>query len=966
MLTHRPFRNNPRVRMLTWTVWLCAGVASSAFARGAELNVTWRVGEGGALTAQVGPQEFVFRPEITLLFTPDDPKLAMRPADIKRVSYNVPSWHTGVGGTAEGVRNVDTAVAGGDGLDPSILAGDNKGRTSDYLRAAPRAVLTAEAVAQEGAILTWQFPAHPIAELTAYVDLAAAPGPVLRIEFKARRAGWYSVGYSGAPAVGPDALEELFQPLIWQERRMPDRSYATAAFECTVPATLVQRGGATFGVVVDPIMLPYQPLPRLDNSQFAVVLRNADGAAQPMAFAPLLGGAGSQLAEGATGALIARLYVQPQQIIDAYETIARDICGFRDHRRNLDISLNQTLANMAAYAMSDEAHFIRELRGCAYETDVPNAVKNVSALHPLEAAIVFDDEAIYRERALPIWEYLLSRQKLLFNLDRTVKTQNPSDKMLGPCANVSELAVLHAISGGRDFVSRAYAEELYGGQRVLNLDEPTRGNDWPSAMELYAATGDERYAQRRDSELARYLKQRMAVAPTDFSDRDAGGMFFWTSYAPQWMELYEAWTHTRNANVLNAAAEGARYYTMFTWMLPQVPEGTVTVNPGGLAPHYGYLKGKGHPQMHAPEHAVPAWWVDELGLTPESSGTASGHRGIFMASYAPWMLRLAHDAHLPFLRDVARSAVIGRYRNFPGYHLNTARTDVYMAADYPLRPHRELSYNSFHYNHIWPMVSMLLDYLVSDVYDASDGAIDFPARFAEGYAYIRQRVYGDRPGRFYDRRDVALWMPHDVLAVSDPQLNYIAARTDHEVLVALTNQSPEEVRAVVRLNPARCGWTGDGQVAQVWRQNQPAGEAVLHGGAVEVTVAPRGITALAVSGCAPVVVFQQRVIGERGAPLGPSAHQVISTGDCRAMLLTMGRTLTSGYAYSRALPGALEQIAWSVRPVGADAWQTTVDDAYPFEISFPLAPDQAGVELRVVVRRADGGEESSEVVRLSR
>ncbi len=113
-------------------------------------------------------------------------------------------------------------------------------------------------------------------------------------------------------------------------------------------------------------------------------------------------------------------------------------------------------------------------------------------------------------------------------------------------------------------------------------------------------------------------------------------------------------------------------------------------------PVYWYLKSKGHRPMSAPEERVPAWRLSEIGLTPESSGTMSGHRAIFMANYAPWMLRIAALTGDRMLHDVARSAVVGRYRNFPGYHINTARTTIYEGADYPLRDHRDLSVNSFH------------------------------------------------------------------------------------------------------------------------------------------------------------------------------------------------------------------------------------------------------------------------------
>jgi len=57
------------------------------------------------------------------------------------------------------------------------------------------------------------------------------------------------------------------------------------------------------------------------------------------------------------------------------------------------------LDNMIDYGMSRYSWFVDELKGCAYSTDVPGAVKNVSSLNPLNLALVTDDEEIFRKRA---------------------------------------------------------------------------------------------------------------------------------------------------------------------------------------------------------------------------------------------------------------------------------------------------------------------------------------------------------------------------------------------------------------------------------------------------------------------------------------------------------------------------------------------------------------------------------------
>lgn len=136
-----------------------------------------------------------------------------------------------------------------------------------------------------------------------------------------------------------------------------------------------------------------------------------------------------------------------------------------------------------------------------------------------------------------------------------------------------------------------------------------------------------------------------------------------------------------------------------------IPNDSALVNKGNMAPLYWYLKNKGHIPMSVQEEIVPAWQLSEIGLTPESAGTCSGHHAIFMANYAPWMLRIGFLKNDDFLKNTAKAAVIGRYANFPGYHINTARTTAYEKEDYPLRPFKELSVNSFHFNHIWPHMS---------------------------------------------------------------------------------------------------------------------------------------------------------------------------------------------------------------------------------------------------------------------
>lgn len=892
---------------------------------------------------------WTFRGDFTVLVATADPGPAMRPGNIAKISYNIVSWRSPTAPSAAALKATKRSAAqAGDGFDDKILEGDTKQRTADVFAAAPLTRVRATAVTRDGAVLRFAFADQADFTLAATLTVPAGEAePVLAFTLTPKRAAWFSVGYTGAPAFAPAELAENWQPFIWQEKRFPDRSYVTPAFECSLPATFVRRGNTTLGVVVDAGEFPFDPLPVLDNSRFAVALRNAAGEAQPMVFAPMLGGAESKRTAGQAFTFQLRLFAGAGDVTAAYETVARRLYGFRDYRRNAIASLNETLDNMIDYGMSRYSWFVDDLKGCAYSTDVPGAVKNVSSLNPLNFALVTDDEEIFQKRAYPIVEFMLSREKFLFSLDPKQKIQSPSRLLLGPCAPVSELATLYGITHGASPVLRQFAERMLGKNRTLNLDDIAEGGTWPNQLALFRETGEARFlaAARRGADA--YLAERFTKTATNFNEP---GLFFWTGFAPKWVELFQLFEATNDRRYLDAARQGARLYTMFTWMAPRIPDTSITVNRDGKVPVYGYLKNKGHTPMTAPEENVPAWRLSEIGLTPESSGTMSGHRGIFMANYAPWMLRIAALTGDQLLHDVARSAVVGRYRNFPGYHINTARTTIYERADYPLREHKELSVNSFHYNHIWPHMSILLDFLVTDAFARSGGKIDFPAHYIEGYAYLQSKFYGDRPGKFFGRDDAVLWLPRRLLKTGSVELNTLAARGRDRLYLAFTNQSPEAVTTDVTLNAAVLPQLA-GRTYQVKTlTGERAGE--LRDGKLTISVAAMGLTAIEIEGLTVTPKFQDRLVGAKLADAWKKDYLELPYGGARAMILNFGPAATTAFVYLQADDAKFKSV--SLTYVAGSAQETVTDASFPYEFTVPLSRNATALKFRLRGTALDG------------
>lgn len=909
-----------------------------------------------------GNRNYHFSTQFTILYSDKDPGIALKPALIKQVPYNVPTWKVSDPSKADyKAPKADEATAG-DGFDDRILRSKQEARTANVYHAGELTTFRAERIVRSKDTFHFIFPTHPLFRLDAWVVTNANTYPQLRFRFTPLREGWFSVGYSGAPSLSPGQAAAIWQPMIWQEKRFPDQPYITPSYLSPLPTTMVYDGQNTIGVLASPEEIPFDPLPVFNNSRFGIALRNDEGKAQPQIFAPLFGGFGSRMAANTVFSFSASLVVEPASITYTYQKIAEQLFGFRDYRRNDIASLNTALENIVDYSLTHYAWFIDSLKGCAYSTDVPGAVKNVSSLNPLELSLVMNNQQLFEQRAYPLMEFMLSREKFLFSLDSLQKVQHPSRKLKGPVAPLSELVSLYRIFGRSNSFYLTLAEREYKSSRFRNLDVQEKGDNWINAMHLYKATNDPVYLQRATLLADKYLAERVHQPQTDFKDPLAGSFFFWTSFTNRWIDLLELYELTQNKNYLHAALTGARQYTMFTWMSPLVPDTSVTVNKDGQAPVYWYLKSKGHKPMQYAEEVAPAWRLSETGLTPESSGTCTGHRAIFMANYAPWMLRLGYYARDTFLMNVAKAAIIGRYRSFPGYHINTARTTAYEKLDFPLHEHKDQSVSSFHYNHILPMASMLLDYLVTDVFVRSGAQIDFPSEFIEGYAYLQNKSYGSRTGVIYQEKDVQLWMPAGLVKLSNVELNYISARKENQLFLCFTNQSAQSVTSAVQLNP---NWAtlSAGAVAEVWIDGRWKQGGILQDSSFSVSVPPNGITTIRLRSVTMKTGFQDQLLASAGKPL--KDYTKISTGNAQALLFRMGNYSNRLYVYLE--DDDTKYKAASLRFTDEKGNTKVMQDhAYPFEFTIPLNKTQTRVVVSLLLKRTDGKMEESGNVTLGK
>lgn len=844
----------------------------------------------------------VFRPEFTAIYSAEKPTTSG--VKWEQPIYNLPAWKIG-----------DETV-------------------TDIFKVGEIIELRNPKIEIRNQTIVWTFD-HERVRLTATVSLPDGKAePQIDYTAAVKADGWFTFAYTGAPAVELDQVTRLWQPLVWDGRRLPVKSFLTPDEHCSIPGCLVESAGRTTGVMADPWQFPFE-MPHGRNRKFGVTVRNANGEAQPMVFAPFIG-SNTRFTAGDRHEFRVRLVSRPEDLSQTFEHVARNVCCFRDQRENTLTTLNQTLDNMADYALSEWARFDAKNKS-SYYPDAKGTVKNVSCLHPFGVALVTDNPRFFHEQTVPMMEYLLSREKFLFAIkeEGLSHSQKPSMNLNGPAMPVSELAALHRIARGNSPVFREQAERLYAGDRRLNMNWVTPGSTWQRSLSLYRATGDRKWLADAGEKADRYIAERIETAPVDFSEA-ADGTFF-EYMVPWWKELYELYLETGNRKHLAAAHAGARRYAQFVWFYPSVPDGEIAVNPRGLAPRRGRPDGDG--VLPVPMETVPNWRVSDQGLICEGNGTVQ-RLGILLATHAPIFLRIANDTDDGFLRDIARSAVIGRYANFPGYHLNTRFSTTQEKPDFPLHSHDELKpTTSMHYNHILPMVNLLIDYLISRSYDLSNGAIDFPGEFAEGYAYLQGKIYGAHPGRFYDETHVTPWMPKGLLTVGNVQVNYVAARGGNKLCLAFMNASDRSLGEVeFELNP---DWfenlSGEKLQAQLWLDNErQTAPLQITNGIGRVSLSPKGLTALSITGLKPRVQFQNQLGDAAAVNLENNGPAKVAGSEVEGMILSFGPNLRWLYTFLRSENGKPDiRSATLAIEIDGKSHQF-VDETFPHDFSVPI------------------------------
>jgi hypothetical protein len=903
-------------------------------------DYTLKVDAAGAVIFEVaGMSPQVFKPDFTVISKTSDPRYhrysshptylvaprtAVRWRKNNETLESLNAWlgspefqsASGVSGSARGEGN-DGGVLEfvfGKGKPNLLVKGDRALDTTRPFHVGNNVNLSPVRTSLEGNRVLWEY--EPQSEFTFKAELMLPSGhgdPEWTFTLTPKIDAFFSVAYTGAPAAA--LAETLPVPQECHTRAHQLFNFVMSEADLRLPRVQVSTASDNLALVPDPRECRFR-LPTYQDSRFGLMLQAENQTIKPVLLAPLLGGAESRMSAGTAWQFTFRSVVRPGDWKDTYKHIAQKIMGLRDQRDNSGPgSLNDTLAAIMHF-LSDRSGqnfsmWDEQQKYYDYFTDKTGIFKPFSPLFGLSAAIVTDDEEFFHKRALPAVEFALSRPYNVFapNDNTDNKQANSAIRVVGtPYLSYAQLVALNQFFQNRTPVFLALAK----------AKSPAKGR-LSDLVARWQLTGD-------PSELAEAQKIGEKATKNGVT-YDEAKMF----------DLLELADVTHDPEITRAATEAAYHVASGLNLYPVPPDTTVTMDRDGLAPIHGHSFGRhrtwGYPEpqpLQVGQQTVPAWRIARLGVPTESYPME-----YWMNTHGA-LMRLAGLSQDDFLRDIARWGMVGRFGNYPG---DNRSQDSLVAEKSDAVERRPWDWNFATVNpgHAWDFVAQVLDFLVSDTFQRSRGAIDFPASSTAGSSF-RVRIYGAKTGKFYGDENVHLWLPRGLVASDNRQLDWLAGYGNGNLYLALCNQSFREEKAAIVLDPAlvECDAT---QTARVWRDNTPADSVHVANNRLEVTVPAKGILAFAI----PASVkprLQARLYDASSPPLPPESFKTFEApfGQVHAMLLRAGRGLTSAFVYTEALPeNVIAARLWWRQ--GEDPWQELTDEIYPYEFSPELRDD---------------------------
>jgi hypothetical protein len=311
-----------------------------------------------------------------------------------------------------------------------------------------------------------------------------------------------------------------------------------------------------------------------------------------------------------------------------------------------------------------------------------------------------------------------------------------------------------------------------------------------------------------------------------------------------------------------------------------------------------------------------------------------------------------------------RWAMVGRYSNYPGDFRYIDHSLVAELPDAPMHYIYETNFSTFNPGHAVEWIGAVMDFLVSDCFNRSEMNIDFPSRCMYGSSF-RVKTYGDRAGKFYDEKNVRLWLPRKLLKSNNKQIDYLAGYGNGKFYIAFWNQSFKPEKVTINLNADLVSYSGRHK-ARIWIDNKDNGSLSVYDNKLQFEISAKGINAYAIENVDVKTRLHDKIFDPKSITLGEkSIITGVDTpfGKVHGMLITMGRGLTTSYVYTEALPEEVISAKLKYRQ-GKGDWKEAIDNIFPFEFTTQIDEDEGDFEFIFEVENADQKVQKSDTITL--
>ncbi|MBQ7039016.1 MAG: hypothetical protein IJN39_00440, partial [Clostridia bacterium] len=241
---------------------------------------------------------------------------------------------------------------------------------------------------------------------------------------------------------------------------------------------------------------------------------------------------------------------------------------------------------------------------------------------------------------------------------------------------------------------------------------------------------------------------------------------------------------------------------------------------------------------------VERWIPERVGLGLEQSSTfENGSCNITMNYWAGDFMRLAGYTGETMFSDAARNAIIGRFGTYSGYY----QTDYITAQQFTKYPFEGPEVTGVYWHHIPPFLAMLEDFLFGQTQLWSGNNIVFPSIREQGYAYFSSKQFGHAPGKFFEHEGMWPWLAENTIDSGNLQIDWLAARKDGLMGVALMNESDESVTTTVSLLEGIPGGTTYTGLANVYEKDGSVSTVNVNAGKFEITIPGKTLRAVTIA-----------------------------------------------------------------------------------------------------------------------